>query len=315
MRADARPVRRGFTLPEMMIVLLIFALTLGSLMTLVMRQQRFYRSAGDVMSMRGQLRQGLGAVAADLRAISPANGDVYDMTDKAIELRALTGSSIVCKITNASRTITVPPTTLSSGNMLTAWPSMPAATDSFFVYDDSTGTATARWKAYSISSIAAVSGSSGCTTASGFVQASDTTRSSYAITIPVGQTLPPTLLTGAPIRFFRRVRYELYQASDSKFYLGYYDCLAGRAPVCNALQPIAGPFRNYSTNAANSGLLFAYYDSTGSALGAAIGNAPRVTRVTVSLRGQSAATISMDGTTPDLVNDSLVMDVALRNRR
>jgi hypothetical protein len=284
------------------------------MLSAVLQQQRFYRSANNVMTMRGQLRQGLDAVATDLRGISPAAGDVYALSDRAIELRATTGSSIACRVIGTG-TIVLPPVTLTSGNRLTAWSTAPVATDSFFVYDDSTSSATAAWKAYRIQSITTASGASGCTTGSGFVAASDTTRQSFVITIPAADSLPPTMLAGAPVRFFRRVRYELYQAKDQRWYLGFLDCLAGRTPACNTLSPMAGPFRASSTNQAQSGLLFSYFDSTGTAMSASLANAPRITRIGVSLRGEASGLSSLGGGAITTVVDSLVLDVSLRNRR
>lgn len=313
MSVNPRRARLGFTLPEMLIVLAIFGITIGAIMTVVMRQQQFYRSANEVLTMRSQLRHGLGAIVADLRAISPAAGDFYALSDRAIELRSSIGSSIACRLPT-TKSIVIPPSTLTSGTTLSAWMSLPVATDSFFVYDDSSSVTVAAWKGYKIETITAVSDTSGCTTASGFVQASDMTRSSYRITIPSTATLPPTLLTGAPIRFFRRARYELYRASDNKWYLGYFDCIAGRSPVCNSLRPMAGPFRDYSTETDKSGLLFSFFDVNGAALTAATSSAPNVARVTVSLRGQTLAAVSLSGGTRSVLTDSLVMDVAIRNR-
>ena len=314
MPVSIRRPRSGFTLPEMLIVMTVFGITVGGILTVLMRQQQFYRGANEVLTMRAQLRQGLGAIVADLRAISPVGGDVYALTTRAIEFRSSIGASIACRVTN-TRTIVIPPTVLSNGNALTSWQSAPVATDSFFVYDDSTSSLLAGWKAYKIESITAVTDTGGCTAATGFVQAADQAQKSYRIQIPATATLPTTVQIGAPIRFFRRARYELYQATDTKWYLGYYDCVAGRMPVCNPLRPMAGPFRNFSANAEQSGLLFSYFDQNGAALAAAIWNAPYVARITISLRGQTAAPVSMGGGAPALVADSLVMDVAIRNRQ
>ena len=304
MSIATRHPRLGFTLLEMLVVLCIFGITVGGILTVLMRQQRFYHSANEVSAMRGQLRMGLGAVVADLRSISPGAGDIYSLSGRGIEMRSTIGSSITCRIPT-TKSIVIPPSTLTNGNTLTAWMSAPVATDSFFVYDDSSSVTVAAWKRFKIETISAVSGASGCTTATGFVQATDTTRQSYLITIPASATLPTTLLTGAPIRFFRRVRYELYQATDALWYLGYFDCIAGRSPVCNPMRPMAGPFRDYSASPAQSGLLFSYFDGTGTPLSANIASAPNVARIMVSLTGAAQSKLT----------DSLVMDVALRNRR
>jgi len=306
----------GFTLAELMLVLALLGIVAGATMTVLARQQQFYRSAGQLSEVRAQLRQAIGAIPADLRAVSPSGDDFYGLSDKAVEFRAATGSAIICQIASATQFL-IPPLQLANGNTLTAWSTAPVAGDSFFVYDDSTniGPDDDTWKALSVSSITPLTGATGCPIASGFVQATDTARASYRITVPASRALPPTVLTGAPIRFFRRAHYELYQATDGRWYLGWFDCLTGRSPACSALQPLAGPYRPYSSAAPeSSGLLFSYYDSTGAALTASTANGPKVARVRISMRGQ-AQQIDVSGMPRGTYNDSLVMDVGVRNRR
>ncbi len=306
----------GFTLAELMLVVALLGLVVGATMTVLVRQQQFYRSAGQISGVREQLRQAIGAITTDLRGVSPLDGDFYAISDKSVEFRAVTGSAIICQITSATQFL-IPPLQLGNGNTLTVWSTMPVAGDSLFVFDDSVnvGPNDDAWKALSISSITAVTGASGCPVASGFVQLADTGRASYRITVPAARALPPTVLTGSPIRFFRRVHYELYQATDGGWYLGWFDCLAGRSPACNALQPLAGPYRPYSSAApGTSGLLFSYYDSTGTALTASTSNGPKVARVRISVRGQ-AQQVDVSGMPEGTYNDSLVMDVGVRNQQ
>src|SRR5437764_810500 len=240
----------GFTLAELMLVVALLGLVVGATLTVMVRQQQFYRSAGQISVVRDQLRQGIGAISTDLRSVSPLDGDFYAISDKSVEFRTVTGSTIICQLTSTTQFL-IPPLQLANGNTLTVWSAAPVAGDSFFVYDDSTniGPDDDTWKALSVGSIAQVTGANGCPIAGGFVQAADTGRASYRITVPAGRPLPPTLLTGAPIRLFRRAHYELYQAADGRWYLGWFDCLAGRAPACTALQPLAGPYRPYSRGA------------------------------------------------------------------
>ena len=308
----------GFTLAELMIVVALLGLVVGATMTVMVRQQQFYRSAGEISRVRDQLRQGIGAISTDLRSVSPLDGDFYAISDKSVEFRTVTGSAIICQLTSATQFL-IPPLQLANGNTLTVWSSAPVAGDSLFVFDDNVnvGPNDDAWRALSISSITSVTGANGCPPASGFVQAVDSSsgRASYRITLPAGGGLPATVLTGAPIRFFRRVHYELYQATDGGWYLGWFDCLAGRSPACNALQPLAGPYRPYSSAApGTSGLLFSYYDSRDSALTASTANGPTVARVRISLRGQ-AQQVNVSGMPEGTYNDSLVMDVGVRNQQ
>ena len=307
---------RGFTLAELMLVVVLLGVVMGATMTVLARQQQFYRSAGQISGVREQLRQAIGAITTDLRGVSPLDGDFYAISDKSVEFRAVTGSAIICQSTSPTQFL-IPPLQLANGNTLTVWSTAPVAGDSFFVYDDSTniGPNDDTWKALSVSSITQVTGANGCPIAGGFVQAADTGRASYRITLPAGGGLPATVLNGAPIRFFRRAHYELYQATDGSWYLGWFDCLAGRVLPCNALQPLAGPYRPYSSAApGTSGLLFSYYDATGAALAPSLLNRTRVARVRISVRGQ-VQQVNVSGMPEGTYNDSLVMDVGVRNRQ
>ena len=60
--------------------------------------------------------------------------------------------------------------------------------------------------------------------------------------------------------------------------------------------------------------MFSYYDSVGTALTAATANSPKVARVRISVRGQ-AQQVNVSGMPEGTYNDSLVMDVGLRNQQ
>src|SRR5438132_14243282 len=129
---------------------------------------------------------------------------------------------------------------------------------------------------------------------------------------PPRSTLFPytTLFRSSGIRFFRRVHYSVYQAADGRWYLGYFDCKTGRVPVCNALQPLAGPFQPYAVNG-TSGVQFAYYDSTG----AVTANRSLVARISLVVRGQGTAQLDLTGDGATTFRDSLRIEVGLRNRK
>jgi hypothetical protein len=92
----------------------------------------------------------------------------------------------------------------------------------------------------------------------------------------------------------RRARYELYRASDSRWYLGYLDCLSSRATPCNIVQPVAGPF-------APGGIQLAYLDRGG----ALTTNPASVARI-------DALAIAEHRSSPAVL-DSLSTTIALRN--
>jgi prepilin-type N-terminal cleavage/methylation domain-containing protein len=310
-----RSARWGFTLTEMMIALALLGVVGAAMVTVVINQQRFYRGATDVLRMRGGMRQAAGLLPIDLRGSSSVGGDIYDMNDHMIEFRANTGSSIVCF--KASPTVIVmPPMSLAKGNSLTSWLNTPVIGDSVLIYDDGpdVGSVEDQWRAYEITGIG--SGAGWCPTTSGFVQAADALQPSWAFQVSGVTPLTNTIIAGAPIRFFRKARYELYQAKDNNWYLGWYDCLKGRLPACSQMQPLSGPYRSYSAVAATSGLTLTYHDSLGVALDPAVAaNRNRVARINLTLRGQATKALNMPGRPKgSAFYDSLSTIIGLRNR-
>jgi len=121
-----------------------------------------------------------------------------------------------------------------------------------------------------------------------------------------------TVAVGSPVRFFRRVRYGLYQAPSGRWYLGDSDCLPSRAPACSAYEAVSGPYRAYSSSGsgATSGIKFTYLDS----LGNVTADRTQVARIIISARGQSIQAIQTPGEPPGLYSDSMSTSVGIRNR-
>ena len=293
-RTDAR----GFTLLEMLMGLALMGIVVGGLLSVLVRQQRFYSRVDGTVGMRSAMRHAFASFPADLRGMSPASGDIYALDDKSIEFRAIRGSSIVCVIPLlAGQTLIIPPATLQRNNGLTSWMETPVAGDSLLIYTEGPGPGTDDdvWTRYRITAIAPMA--NGCPVATGFTTAADA-AASYHITLDAN--LDSTIAVGAPVRVFRRVRYELYQ-SGAEWYLGYRDCLT---VGCSAIEPIGGPYRPYFGAAGASGLRLTYEDTTG-----AVATPTTVARISIVVRGQTP--MRFDGSRE---RDSLTTVVGIRNR-
>lgn len=310
-RASLNP-REGFTLAEMIVALVLFALVGGALMAVIARQQRYYRSASELIETRSQIRQAISILPTELRGIYPRGGDVYAWSDSAIEIRANIGSAVLCVRTN-STTIILVPATLASGDRLAAWLTQPQVNDSLLVYDDGSevGNADDVWRAHRVSAIVSLPG--GCPTTTGLTAVAD--AAAPALQLTISPALTQTVLPGVPIRFFRRTRYRLYRASDNRWYLGAFDCIEGRAPQCATTQPVSGPYRRYSTAAGASGLSFLYFDQAGAVLTPGVSNPADIARIDVVARGETRAQGSLTGNPARApMRDSLRFVVGLRNR-
>jgi len=296
--------RSGFTLVELLIVLVLLGIVGGGLMRMVANQQRFYQGTYDLIELRSQLRQAEAVLTTDLRGMSSPGGDLSTMTDSSMDFRFAVGSSISCTTPAAGgSTIIIPPTTTANGNTLTNWLSMPSVGDTAWVFDEGANTTSSSddgWVAYEIADINTGGGNS-CNAAY------NTLSSGYGLRMT--NSISPTIAQGAPIRFVRRAHYSLYQSSnDNKWYLGYMCASCGNTTV----SPIAGPFNAYDPTAGSgtSGIRITYFDSTG----ATTTDPKTVSRVSIVLRGQTRSALNVSGLKRGVYMDSIRMNVALRNR-
>jgi len=298
--------RLGFTLTEMLFVLVIFGLVAAATMQIIVRQQKFYASTTDLIAMRTTLRDIGEALPSDLRGISSVGNDIMAMSDSAIDFRLATGLSVICQIGVGRLTAVIPPTNLSSRSGITSWISPPTTGDTMFVYNPGATSAASDdgWQG-PIPVTAALSAGI-CPTTTGYT--ATTGEQNGAQTLTFSTALSANIVVGNVIRFYRHAKYKLYQpAGATAWYLGYQECPAG---VCGTMQPVAGPYLAYSATPASTGLRFVYRDSTG----AITASRTSVARIDIIAKAQTQNPIRMPGRPEDYYSDSLVVTVALRNR-
>ena len=309
--APGRRQRRGLTLVELLAVIVIFGIVAGSIMTLFVRQQRYYAGASEVIDVRGQVREAVSLLPIDLRGTSSSGGDIMFNSDSAIEFRATYGTAVVCDTNSLARTFYVLPTVLSR-QLLTSWYAPPEVGDTMFVFDENTtsGAQDDRWIRYRISALS----SNDVTHCLGAPYADPVNdapalpgKARWAFT--TDSAVPSSIIPGSVIRFTRRVRYSLYQSpTDNLWYLGYR---RGDA----AIQPVSGPYRAYSTATGQSGVTFAYYDSLGNVLANTAVGRRSVARIDITVRGQGQLRPNFAGNLRGAFTDSLKIQIALRNRQ
>lgn len=310
---DRRAPRAGLTLVELMIVIVLFGLVMGTMMTVIRRQQAFYRSAGQMMEVRGQADQAFGILPRDLRAISSAGGDITAFSDTAITFRSQLGSAVLCSKT-ANEIVVPPEARLVKRHRLTAWREEPVAGDQVMIYDDGDlpSEEDDGWATYSITGKAkgAVNSSNACAASTGFVVPADTADSwRFAVT----PALSSTIVQGAPIRFARKVRYALYKAANGEWYIGYQDSTGAG---WSTRAPVSGPHRAFSATDGESGLTFVYRDDTGAELDpTSPANMPLVARIDLTIRGMTKNDVVIPGKAQEPFVDSLYASVNLRNRQ
>lgn len=297
MRAVNRD-RRGISLAELVVVLAIAGLIGSTIGATLVRQQRFYRDASELLYTRRGVRDAMEVLSADLRGMSIAD-TVRVLADSAIEFFATVGTSVACQSVGNDVGL---PSPHSSGNSLSAFLIEPDSGDLALFHTDSAG-AWDHWDRYRISGFTSRSLAASCPEASRFSRSSDfvagATGFVLTLTTPLRNVKP-----GAPVRFVRRARYSLYRASDAAWYLGYRRCNAIGPSACGVVQPVSGPYRGYSPDPAATGLLFEYFDAAGRRLDPAA-SPSALARVDVTARSESSQRTS---------GESATVSVAIRNR-
>jgi prepilin-type N-terminal cleavage/methylation domain-containing protein len=301
-RQAAAPLRdrNAFTLVELVVVVTLLGTLMAAVLGVVLRQQRFYGAASEVISTHDNLRQGVDVLESELRGLTPSDGDIYTMSASSIEFRAAGGASVVCTIDPSRTTLTIPPSTVHSRQPLTTWIAAPVRGDSVLILDPGTdpGPDDDRWTKRTLIEDVAATGS--CPASSGFTATG--AEAAAAWTLRLDAPLDTTVTPGGALRFFRRARYELYRAGDGLWYLGYSDCLPVRSPPCGVVQPVSGPY-------SAGGVHFDFLDS----LGAATADPARVARVDVLTWAESPRVVHDSRGRLTRYRDSLTTSIALRN--
>ena len=303
-------MRRGFTLPELLVSILLLAVVGGAIAAGLRRQQQVFRSIAVMVSTRGDARDAAEVLAADLSSASPMD-TLTLATDSAVEFFSLIGASISCH-SAPGYVLRLPPEKLQSGYRHTTLLAAPDSGDLLLVFnDDSAATAgVPRWDRHTIAAVSSGSASSVCPSATGFTTGADQSAPAHVLTL--SSSVSDEVSSGSPVRILRRTRYSLYRASDARWYLGQRRCGTPATSACGAVQPVSGPYLAYA-GMGQSGIGLRYLDAALVPLWSPGGSA-RVALVELTVRVGSLTPINLRGPAPSQYVDSAALSVALRNR-
>lgn len=294
---------------ELVVVLALLGVVGSTIGLSLVRQQRFYRGATELVRAREGVRDAMELLVTDIRGMSVTD-TVRLLADSAIEFFANVGASVVCAAPTGT-SVGIPGLSAGRGNALTSLLTQPDTGDIALFHRDSSGGAS-EWEWHRISRFAASSTASTCPPSSRFGGSADISTAGTGFLLELSTPLSSGVGPGAPVRFIRRGRYSLYHASDGSWYLGYRRCDAVAPSSCGPVQPLSGPYRDYSSNPRNTGLLFEYFDRSGGRL--APGSSPlAIARVDVTARAESSQRIDV-GAWPGVPSDSATIAIAIRNR-
>jgi len=285
MRADGGLMKRGFTLVELIIAIIMAGLVMGAVYQVLAKNQRFYRAQSQVTEVQQNVRAVAAVLPGDLRELAASDGDIKAMGDSSITIRAMRSFTFACAPPDPATGAIVVRNSTTYG-----YRSMDATRDSLLVFRDGDSSVASddRWI---LGGLASVTTPVVCTDGS----AGTLLRMSGA---NIG--LLDSVRVGAPLRTFETVRYEYYDDGTGTWWLGVQSVSNG---AWSALSPVAGPL------SPGGGLRFTYLDANNNVT-AVPGN---VAAIRVFVRGQSSQQIMAEGRPRGFYRDSLQVLVSLRN--
>jgi hypothetical protein len=299
--AGTRRARPGLMLAELAVIVTLAGLIAGLVGMTLVRQQRFYSGASEQLQAREDVRDAMELLSSDIRGTSITD-TLRLVADSAIELFASIGTSVVCQ-TIAGARVDLPRQSPAPLNALTAFITLPDTGDIAVFHRDSLG-GSSEWERHRIAGVAAQAGDAACPAVAG---------SAIGFQLQLATPLTPQVHAGSPVRFIRRGRYSIYRASDGQWYLGYRRCNAtGEPSTCGVIQPLSGPYAQYSADANSTGLLFEYFNAAGRGLKP--GDSPlEIARIDITARGAAGRRSWMHGSGAATAQ-SATLAVSIRNR-
>jgi prepilin-type N-terminal cleavage/methylation domain-containing protein len=293
--------RRGFTMIELLVALVLLGLVSAALYRVLVNNQRLYMAQTQRIDLSQNIRAATSILPAELRELSASEGDIgfpaQALSPTKIDIRGMRWLGFICKPPVLGAGLTGLSMVIRGGSV--GQPMFYGrdikTTDSLLIYYD--GNQTTRTDDFwawgrinaSPSNDACLDGKAG-------------QRLVFDIFPPtfIGPNVNGAITLGAPVRGFARVTYQLYQPSgDTSWYIGYQ-------PSTGTMQPLVGPVLP------GNGVNFAYFDS----LGAVTANRLRIARIDVTVRARTAAPVRSGGQAPlRPIIDSVSTSIALRNNR
>jgi prepilin-type N-terminal cleavage/methylation domain-containing protein len=288
-------LRRGFTLAETILALVLGALVLGIVSAVGSQLQRRLAIQADRLSAREQLSSAAEILPMDLRGLSPNSGDIAlgEARDSSIQLRGTIANAFVCAKT--ATTLVLAPYLGPGGRSVT----MPiqAGDTAWLLADHDTGEV---WRSVRLRGARPVPGSCSPPLDANAAKVFD---GAHIWSADLADSVSVT--AGAIARITRPMRFSFYRATDSKWYLGIRSWNSATSQF-NTIQPVSGPF---GPVAQDRGTRFQYFDDAGNRLSPTSGDIRAVARIEAILFSELSSR-SVGG-----ARDSLVVVIALRNRK
>ena len=273
--------RGGFTLVELIVVVVLGSLVLMAGLQILITNQRTYTAQNVQINGQQATRMALEILSGELREVSPEGGDILMMSSDSIRVRLMRKFSIVCGTVFAAtpqlfviNALSGPFTRFAFGDSVFVWADneVDTETDDHWIPARVTAAATT-----------AVCPTDGTTQA---------TLLSFAGQSSLFDVTTDSVTLGAPVRSYVPVAFRLMPYNGDPY--------LGRRQGSGPWVPVAGPLRP------STGLEFVYRDS----LSAVTGTPGDVRQIVVRVRSGSRGVLNSLG---QPVTDSILAWVYTRN--
>jgi prepilin-type N-terminal cleavage/methylation domain-containing protein len=310
-RFPARATRRGFTLVELIVALVLFALVGSTIVKTLSTGQRAYDAQVQHTDMQQNVRLGSGLLPGELRELDASDGDIQAMDSVSMRIRSMRQMGVVCSLPVLGGALTGVNTlagvTFAVRDSLQALRYFSQA-DSVLIYyeGDPSKRVDDVWVAASLTTDPATGALTNCTDGSG-KQGRLFTASIFfdPALAPAPVNAAGNIAVGSPIRAFQSVTYKRLKVG-SNWYVGF-----DSAGVASTAQPLIGPLAD------SLGLKFTYYSSGNTVIVAPFNAAARasVVRISIALALKTAAPVRKNLGAPAPDTSRVTLEVALRNNR
>jgi prepilin-type N-terminal cleavage/methylation domain-containing protein len=284
--------RRGFTLAELLVALVLFATVTAGTYKVLLINQRVYQAQTQHIDLQQNLRAGGAVFDGEFHELDATDGDIQAMSANSITIRAMRQLGFICSAPVLGGGLTGLTMTVRNTPFFSLR-AFSTTSDSLLIFYE--GNAASRTDDGWHSARLTATQNQNCP-APDNAPGQQLTMNLTAFVAP--QLNSAGMMTiGSPVRGFEIVTYKAYQGPDSKWYVGLQSA--------SGTQPILGPILG------STGLAFTYYD----AAGAVTAVAANVARISVTLRAQTAQLVQQGGGSGGLVApvDSITTQVSLRN--
>jgi prepilin-type N-terminal cleavage/methylation domain-containing protein len=289
--------RRGFTMIELLVALVLLGLVSAALYRVLVNNQRLYMAQTQRIDLSQNIRAAGTILPAEFRELDAFEGDITAMSATSISIRAMRWLGFACNQPVLGGVLN-PVSVIVRGGA----PGQPLFfgargiddnKDSVLIYYD--GDKNSRIDDFwATGQITASPNGQNCP---------DGTNGQRLLLninlLGLGPNVNGAIPLGAPLRGFERVIYSLYNPpGDTSWYVGFQ-------PAGQGMQPLIGPVLT-------NGLTFQYFDANGAVT--AVRN--QVARIDITVRARTTGAVRAGGQAARAtIVDSVVTSVALRNNR